>query len=119
MNMGLLIRWAAIAAAVWVATSVVPGINVTGGWTNYFLIAAVFALVNLTVGKIVKLISLPFVILTLGLGLVVINALMFALTARLTDSLTVDGVGAALLGSVLVSLVSSILSRLAKGVAQR
>lgn len=111
--MRLLIRWAAIAAAVWIAAWIVPGIDVTGGWTSYFVIAAVFALVNLTVGGILRVVAFPFILLTLGLGLVVINALMFGLTARLTDRLAVDGVLAAVLGSVIISVASSIISRVA------
>jgi putative membrane protein len=113
--LNLLKRWAAIAASVWIATLIVPGITVDGGWTNYFLIAAVFALANLTVGRIVKIFTFPFILLSLGLGLLVINALMWWITDRLLDALAVNGVIPLMVGSILITIASSLIGRVGIG----
>ena len=75
-----------------------------GEFGTWLWIALVFAVVNAIVGPILRLFSLPFVILTLGLFLLVINAALLGLTAALTDRLTVDGFGSALLGGLLLAV---------------
>jgi len=72
--MKLLVRWAALALSFWVATVLIPGINVQGGFTTYLWVALLFGLLNATLGSLLKLLTLPAVILTLGLFLVVVNA---------------------------------------------
>jgi putative membrane protein len=110
--MGLLIRLITLAVAFWVTTLLVPGISVDGGVLSYLWIAAIFGLINVSVGTVLKVVALPFVLLTLGLGLIVINALLLMLTAFLTDALTVDGFLSALMGAVLIALVSFVVGRL-------
>jgi putative membrane protein len=102
----ILLRLLLITAAVWVVAEVVPGITVRGEPVDYLVVAVVFALVNLLVKPVVKLLSLPFILLTLGLFLLVVNAAMLGLTALLTDRLSVDGFGAAILGALLISIVT-------------
>ena len=75
---------------------------------TYLWVALLFALVNSIIGPIVRLLALPFVILTLGLFLLVINAAMLGLTAALSDRFTVDGFLAALFGGFLIALFSWI-----------
>ena len=70
----LLVRWGALALSFWVATALIPGIDVQGGFTTYFWVALLFGLLNATLGSLIKLLTLPAVILTLGLFLVVVNA---------------------------------------------
>ena len=86
-----------------------------GEFGTWLWIALIFAVVNAIVGPILRLFSLPFVILTLGLFLLVINAALLGLTAALTDRLTVDGFGSALLGGLLLAvggwLADQILDR--------
>jgi putative membrane protein len=86
-----------------------------GEFGTWLWIALIFAVVNAVVGPILRLFSLPFVILTLGLFLLVINAALLGLTAALTDRLTVDGFGSALLGGLLLAvggwLADQILDR--------
>jgi putative membrane protein len=77
-----------------------------GEFGTWLWIALIFAVVNAVVGPILRLFSLPFVILTLGLFLLVINAALLGLTAALTDRLTVDGFGSALLGGLLLAVGS-------------
>lgn len=76
-----------------------------GEYGTYLWIGLIFGLVNAVVGPVLRLLSLPFVLLTLGLFLLVINAALLALTAAITDRLTVDGFGTAVLGGLILALV--------------
>lgn len=107
--MGILVRWAVAIIAVFVASKLVPGISFDN-WLALALFAAVLGLVNAVVKPIVAMLALPVVLLTLGLALLVINALMFWLASALVPGFRVDGFLAALLGSIVVSLVSWVLS---------
>jgi putative membrane protein len=106
----LIIRLFVNAVALWVAARVLDGIELPEEILPVLLVAAVFGLVNALIKPLVFLLSLPVVLLTLGLFTIVINALMLMLTDALMDSLTVSGFWAALLGSLLISLVSTALS---------
>jgi putative membrane protein len=98
------------AAALWVAARLLNGITLADEVTTILLVALVFGLVNALVRPIALLLSLPALILSLGLFTLVINAAMLALTAWLTDGLAVDGFGAAFVGAIIISLVSWVLS---------
>jgi putative membrane protein len=110
-----LIKTLANAAALAVATGLVAGIEMTGGstgektWT-LIVVALIFGLINFIVKPLVKLFSLPLLILTLGLFTLVINALMLLLTSWIADqadlAFHVDGFGAAFLGGLIVSIVA-------------
>jgi putative membrane protein len=104
--MRLLAKLAVIALAVWLVAYFVPGVVVQEGWTSYLLIALIFAAVNLLVKPVLKLLSFPLLLLTLGLFLIVINAALFGLTAWLTDRLSVDGVGPAVIAALIISAVT-------------
>ena len=104
--MRLLARFLVVAGAVWVVAAVVPGVTVREGLDSYLLIALLFAIVNLLVKPVLKLLSFPLLLLTLGLFLVVINAAMFGLTALLTDRLSVDGLGPAVVAALVISAVT-------------
>ncbi len=104
--MRLIARFLVVAAAVWLVAAYVPGIQVQEGVSSYLLIALIFSLVNLLVKPVLKLLSFPLLLLTLGLFLIVINAAMFGLTALLTDRLDVDGVGPAFIAALVISAVT-------------
>ena len=104
--MKILLKLLLVVGAVYVATVLVPGIDVHGEAVGYLVVAVVFALVNLLVKPVVKLLSLPFILLTLGLFLLLVNAAMLGLTALLTDRLSVDGFWSALLGALVISVVT-------------
>jgi putative membrane protein len=101
--------WLILAAAVLVTVAVFPGIEVDWHPGTYLLVSAVFAAVNLVLGPILRLVSLPVMAITLGLFSLVINTGLFLLTAALMDSLHVDNIGAAFGGSILISLVRAAL----------
>jgi putative membrane protein len=107
------------AAAIWITTLVVDGVNVTGdSWGKkagtVLLVAVIFGVINIVIKPIVKLLSLPLFLLTLGLITFVINALMLWLTSYVSDqadlNFHVDGFWPALLGALVVSLVSWFLN---------
>lgn len=117
--MSLLIKIAATALAVWIAVQLVDGLQFTGTAGALVLIAIVFALVNAVVRPIVTLLSLPVVLLTLGLFLLVVNALMFGLTIWVSGQLDL-GLTSASFGATFVgALVVTVVSWLAEAIADR
>ena len=114
--MRFLLRILINAAALWAATRLVDGISFTGDWRLLFVVALVFGIVNVIVRPVVFILSLPFVILSLGLFLFVINGLMLWLTGTVSDGLDlgfhVAGFWAAFWGALVVTVVSFSLSLL-------
>jgi putative membrane protein len=102
------------AAALWVATYVVPGIAYQGRWTSLLVVALVFGVLNASVRPLLKVLTFPLLILSLGLFTLVINALMLWLTGWVSDRLAlgfhVAGFWAAFWGGLVVSIVSLLLS---------
>jgi putative membrane protein len=108
--MKLLVRWGALALSFWVATALIPGIDVKGGFTTYLWVALLFGLLNTTLGSLLKLLTLPAVILTLGLFLVVVNAAILMLVARWSDSLDVSNFWSAVFAALVISIVTRIVT---------
>lgn len=104
--MAFIIHVLVTAFALWAATRVVSGITVPEQGLNLLFAAIVFGLVNALVKPVLVLLSLPVTILTFGLFLLVINAAMLMLTAALVPGMEVEGFGAALLGAVVIGVVS-------------
>src|ERR1700730_16792195 len=111
--MGFLIRLFVNAAALWVATRIVPGVTYFGDFLPFLGVALVFGIVNAFIGPVVKLLALPLIILTFGIFALVINGLMLWLTSSLSEALGlgfhVSGFWAAVFGSLVVSIVTTIL----------
>jgi putative membrane protein len=117
-----LLRWFVTAVALWLAVELIPGLSLEGpGWSGLVVMALILGLVNAFIRPVVSLIALPVTILTLGLFTFVINAAMLWLAAWISAQLTpdsrfvIDGAIAALVGALFVSVVSSVLSSIAKG----
>jgi putative membrane protein len=104
-----IIRLFVNALALSAAAYLVPGIRLNGGFWDVILVAFVFGLVNALLKPLVLFLSLPLLLLSLGLFAFVVNGAMLLVTARLTDNLGVDGLWAAVLGSIVISLVSMLL----------
>jgi putative membrane protein len=108
-----LVRLLVNAAALWVATRLVPGVTYSGELLPLLGVALVFGIVNAFIRPIAKLLALPFIILTLGIFALVVNGLMLWLTSSLSESLGlgfhVSGFWAAFFGSLVVSIVSTLL----------
>ena len=111
--MGFIIRLCISALSLGLAAYLIPGIHVQG-WTTLFIAAFLLGLVNAIVKPVLQLLSCPLVLLTLGLFLFVINAAMLLLAGWLTRTLgfdfRVDGLANALIGSVLISIVTWFLT---------
>ena len=107
----LLVRWVVSAVALMVTAYVIPGISVNG-ITAAFIAAAVIGLVNATLGGVLKILTFPVTVVTLGLFSLVINALMLMLAANLVAGFHVSGFLAAFFGSILMSIVGAVLGSL-------
>ena len=114
--MPFLIRLLVNAAALWVATRVVPGVTYDGGALPMLGVALVFGVLNASLRPVAKILTFPLIILTLGIFALVINGLMLWLTSSLSSALGlgfhVSGFWAAFWGGLVVSIVSTILSML-------
>jgi len=111
--MSFLIRLFVNAAALWVATRIVPGVTYSGELLPFLAVALVFGIVNAFIGPVAKLLALPLIILTLGIFALVVNGLLLWLTSAVSESLGlgfhVSGFWAALFGSLVVSIVSTVI----------
>ena len=112
--MKFLLRLIATALALWAAVLMVPGIAYTGGAFGLLGVALVFGIVNAVIRPILKLLTCPLVVLTLGLFVFVLNALMLWLTSELALALgigfDVDGFWAAFFGAIIVGITSTVLT---------
>jgi putative membrane protein len=111
----LIVRLIAGALAFWAATTLVSGVTVNGGAWTYLWVALLFGLINGVIGSIVKLLTLPAILLSLGLFTFVINAAMLMLTARWSSALDVKDFWSALGASLIISIVTTIIYKSFKG----
>ena len=105
----LLLVWLINAFAVYATASLLGGIYVKSFWAA-LIVALVLGLINAVVKPVLVFFSIPFIIVTLGLFLLIINALMLMLAAALVDGFSVASFWWAVLGSLVISLVSWMLS---------
>ncbi len=111
--MKLLLRILLSALAVVLLAKILPGVSVASYWTA-ILVAVVLSLLNFIVKPILIILTLPVTILTLGLFLLIVNAIIILLADSLIDGFMVDGLWWALLFSLLLSLLQSVLFSLLK-----
>ena len=108
------IRLLVNAAALWVATQVVPGVSYIGGLLPFLFVSLVFGILNATLRPLTKILTFPLIIVTFGLFALVVNGLMLWLTSALSERLGfgfhVSGFWAAFFGALVVSVVSFLLS---------
>jgi putative membrane protein len=113
--MKLILRIVINAIAIWVTTLLLAGFQFSGSVINLIIVAVIFGLVNAFIRPIVKLLTLPINILTLGLFTLVINTLMLILTAWLSGSLSLEGgvfqsFFTAFIAAIIISVISTVLS---------
>ena len=113
-----LIRLVVNAVAIWAAVQLVPGLNYEGSTASLLLVALVFGIVNSLVRPLLLLLTCPFIILTLGLFVLVVNTIMLSLTVWLSSvfdlGLTSTGFWTTFLGALVVSIVSSVINLIIK-----
>lgn len=118
--MKLLIRWAIMALALFVAAWAVPGINVDGdGWIVYAAMAVILSLANAFVRPLLSLLTCPLILLTLGIFTLVINAVTLLIASALANSVFhvgfyVEGFWPAFWGALIVSVVSVVLNAIVR-----
>jgi len=112
--MQFMLRLLVTSAALWAAVLLVPGIEYYGHWVGLLGVALVFGIVNAVIRPILMVLTCPLVVVTLGLFIFVLNALMLVLTGEISGSLGLDfrvtGFLPALVGGLVVGLVSAILN---------
>jgi putative membrane protein len=106
--MRLLLKWLLSGLAVWIVAQVVPGFYVRGVFAA-LIAALVIGFINATVGAVLKILTFPLTLITLGLFWFVINALMLELASALVPGFQVRGFFAAFVGAILLSLVNMML----------
>jgi putative membrane protein len=118
--MKFIIRWGINAIALWAAIAILPGLVMEGNWTSIALLALIFGLVNALLRPLVKLLTCPLIIVTLGLFTLVINTLMFYATAWIGSQVGINLIISqpvfwnAFLGALIVSIISIFLSLILK-----
>ena len=115
----LILRWAINAIPIWAAITLMRGNFITveaAGWTPIIILALIFGLLNALIRPLIELLTCPLIILTLGLGTLLINTLLFWLTGvignQFNAGFSVDGFWPAFWGAIIVSLVSFVLTML-------
>lgn len=108
----LLVRLAVLAVAIALTAALLPDITVDGGPLTYTWIAVLFAVVNATLGFVLRIVTLPLRLLTLGLSSLLVNGLLLWVTSWISDDLEVKGFLTAVLGAVVISVVSLLIHAL-------
>ncbi len=108
MLLHILVNWLVSALALWIVAQMIPGIHVRG-FGSAMVATVIIAIVSATFGIVLKILFLPLTFLTLGLFLLVINAILLKLAALFTPGFSVRGFLPAVLGSVVLTIVNWIL----------
>jgi putative membrane protein len=112
---GLLVSWIVTAIALLIVAYVIPGIKVDS-LKSALIAAVVIGLVNATLGLVLKIVTFPLTILTLGLFWFVVNALMLMLAAKIVSGFSISGFWAAFFGAILLAIVNAALKAVIPGV---
>jgi putative membrane protein len=105
----LIVVWVIVAASIAITAWLLPSVEVDGGAVSLLGVALLFGLVNALIGTVLRLVSLPLTLITFGLFGLVINGILLAITAGLTDVLDVGGFFATILAAVVISAVTAVL----------
>jgi putative membrane protein len=115
MLRALLVRWIILAIAFAITAWLISGMEVSGGVSSYLWLALEFGIINAVLGTIVRILTLPLTILTLGLFALVVNALMLSITDALSSHLTIDSFfWTTIWASITLSIVTVILDVLTR-----
>jgi putative membrane protein len=106
----LLIRWVVLALAFGITSWLLSGMDVSGGFGSYLWVALIFGVVNAILGTIIRIITLPLTLVTLGLFAIVINAALLEIVDAITDHLTIDDFfWTAIWAAIILAVVSVLL----------
>ena len=107
----MLMRWFVLALGVVLSTKIVPGISYDTG-TTLAVVVLILSFFNAVLKPLLLLFTLPFIVLSLGIGIWIINAILFYFVGRLVDGFYVASFGSALLGALIVSMTNLLMNRL-------
>lgn len=108
MSRRFLLHWLALAVALAVAATILPGVHVNS-LPSLLVAALVLGFLNAVLKPVLVLLTLPLTVLTLGIFYVVLNGILFALGSVLVPGFAVDGIGWAVLGAIITGLVSAFI----------
>ena len=114
----LIVVWASLVVAFAITAALVPSVDIDGGVLTLLGVSAVFGLVNAVIGPLLRLLSLPLMLITFGLFALVINAALLGITAGLLDTLDVGGFFSTVLAAFLISVISAAVSWVAMRVLE-
>jgi putative membrane protein len=113
----VLLSWVVLAVAFYVTTRIVTGIHVAGGTLGYLEVSLVFGLINAILGPILRIVSLPLIILTFGFFVLVVNGFLLWIAEQITGALRIDHFfWDAVFGALVLSIVSWVLNSLLHGI---
>ena len=110
--MNLILRFLATAVAVYLTVNLVPGIAISGGWMTVLIVALVWSVITMVIRPVLQILSLPITIITLGLFSFILNALLFSLVALVVPGFAVAGFVAALLGALVLSILTWLIHQI-------
>ena len=114
----LIVVWASLVVAFAITAALVPSVDIDGGVLTLLGVSAVFGLVNAVIGPLLRLLSLPLMLITFGLFALVVNAALLGITAGLLDTLDVGGFFSTVLAAFLISVISAAVSWVAMRVLE-
>lgn len=109
MIASLVARWAVLVVAIGLTAALLPNVEIDGA-LSLIGISVIFAFVNVFLGAVLRLLTLPLTVVTLGLFTLVVNGVLFAVTDWLSSSLDVDGFLPAVVGALVISVISTLLN---------
>ncbi|HEY4488412.1 MAG TPA: phage holin family protein [Candidatus Paceibacterota bacterium] len=109
--MSMILKFLGTAAAVYLTVSLVPGVDITGGWITTLLLALVWSVITLLIRPILSLLTLPITLLTFGIFAFVLNALLFWAMELIVPGFTVSGFWPALLGALVLSALNWLIRK--------
>ena len=111
MLLHIIVSWLVSALALWIVARIIPGIELRG-FGAALIATIIIAVVNATVGPILKFLTFPLTLITLGLFLLIVNAFLLKLASLFTPGFAVRGFLAAFLGSIVLTILTAILRSL-------
>jgi putative membrane protein len=106
---GLLLVWAIVSVAIGLTAALLENVEINGGLLSLVWVAALFGFVNVVIGPLLRFLTLPLTVVTLGLFSLVVNGLLLAITAGLSNVLSVGGFWSTIWAALLISLFSALL----------
>ena len=124
MLRSLLVRWVVIAIAFWITAALLDGMTLSGGVTGALWVALLFGIVNAVIGTVLRILTLPLTVLTLGLFSIIVNAFLLVIVDAITSDLSIDSffwtaILAVLILSVVGVLIDVVIRALVPGTRSR